>query len=44
MLSLLHRTKTYLSEGENGKKPGSTALFVACAKALDVTLDDLVGN
>jgi hypothetical protein len=37
-------SKTYLSEVETGKKPGSTALFVACAKVLGVALDDLIGD
>lgn len=34
--------KGYLSEVENGKKPGSAATLKACAKVLRVDLDDLV--
>ncbi|MDR3424415.1 MAG: helix-turn-helix transcriptional regulator [Alphaproteobacteria bacterium] len=34
--------KGYLSEVENGKKPGSAASLKVCAKALCVDLDDLV--
>ncbi|MDD5587076.1 MAG: helix-turn-helix transcriptional regulator [Alphaproteobacteria bacterium] len=34
--------KGYLSEVENGKKPGSAASLKACAKALEIDLDDLV--
>jgi DNA-binding XRE family transcriptional regulator len=33
----------YLSEIENGKKPGSVAAYQALALALEVRLDDLVG-
>ncbi len=34
--------KGYLSEIENGKKPGSASTLKACAKALRVDMDDLV--
>ncbi|HUY67766.1 MAG TPA: helix-turn-helix transcriptional regulator [Alphaproteobacteria bacterium] len=34
--------KGYLSEVENGKKPGSVAAFKKCARVLRVDLDDLV--
>lgn len=33
---------SYLSEIENGKKPGSVAAHAAIAKVLRVTIDDLV--
>ncbi len=33
----------YLSQLESGRRKGSTGILSTIAKALDVTLDDLVG-
>jgi DNA-binding XRE family transcriptional regulator len=35
---------SYLSQIEAGKRTGSTEVLAAIAKALDVTLDDIVGS
>ena len=36
-------TKGYLSQVENGKKEGTVSLYRGLARALDVSLDELVG-
>ena len=36
-------TKGYLSQVENGSKTGTVDLFIGIAKALDVTIEELVG-